>query len=615
MRASPVHPLAGGRCSTHPVRCASAATPQPLDAQPPVPPRYTQTRVSERARLGGRFLGGDRVRRTPLALVSPHTIQTPSPTPSCPEDVRALRPHEGRPLTGYGVHNRFTRGGGGRRGSGRCGVGDGVGARRSARVGDRAGLVGAEADRGRAAAAGRLSAAAGAGVGGGAGGYRLTASVRIWYVSVRPQDVHRLRGATGRGGMGGGGRGGRPLVSQRALCAAAAGGRPGRAELHAGPGHGDATAVRAGGRRDVAGVWGGVHRCSGQRGRAGGACLAHHRMRRLCVASAADGAAGCAAQYLVHGHVVLADPAPVLFYPISSTEVRCLVDVPLAARSAGASAGCATAGARGGHRPRRLQAHAQPRDAGAAGVPARRPPAGRLVQHAAPADGRRHDGGAVGCAPHSRRLAQRPGSGGRCDGHAQTAGVLLAAQATQLHHQHPGGRIVRGDVCDGRSGAEGDALGLLRLPRFRRAAFHGPDGDAGRPAAVAVPARGALFRGGRVRHRSGAAAAADASQDRTGVEVVLRGVQHCEAAHRRGTRHPAGVRPGGPHSYRVRSPGARRRGRRRGSGGVVAVAIEGAVAANVMRTQMKHPAEPSASSTIAPRQWPTLPCTRTGCCR
>lgn len=28
------------------------------------------------------------------------------------------------------------------------------------------------------------------------------------------------------------------------------------------------------------------------------------------------------------GHVILADPSPVLFYPISSTEVRCLVDVP-----------------------------------------------------------------------------------------------------------------------------------------------------------------------------------------------------------------------------------------------------------------------------------------------
>eukprot|EP00898_Chlorokybus_atmophyticus_P001332 jgi/Chlat1/219/Chrsp1S03038 len=28
-----------------------------------------------------------------------------------------------------------------------------------------------------------------------------------------------------------------------------------------------------------------------------------------------------------HGHVVLADPSPVLFYPISSTEVRCLVDI------------------------------------------------------------------------------------------------------------------------------------------------------------------------------------------------------------------------------------------------------------------------------------------------
>ncbi|XP_020535089.1 squalene epoxidase 3 isoform X1 [Jatropha curcas] len=29
-----------------------------------------------------------------------------------------------------------------------------------------------------------------------------------------------------------------------------------------------------------------------------------------------------------HGHVVLADPSPILFYRISSTEVRCLVDVP-----------------------------------------------------------------------------------------------------------------------------------------------------------------------------------------------------------------------------------------------------------------------------------------------
>ena len=28
-----------------------------------------------------------------------------------------------------------------------------------------------------------------------------------------------------------------------------------------------------------------------------------------------------------HGHVIMADPAPVLFYPISSTEVRCLVDI------------------------------------------------------------------------------------------------------------------------------------------------------------------------------------------------------------------------------------------------------------------------------------------------
>ncbi|KAM7529888.1 hypothetical protein LguiB_033298 [Lonicera macranthoides] len=29
-----------------------------------------------------------------------------------------------------------------------------------------------------------------------------------------------------------------------------------------------------------------------------------------------------------HGHVVLADPSPILFYPVSSNEIRCLVDVP-----------------------------------------------------------------------------------------------------------------------------------------------------------------------------------------------------------------------------------------------------------------------------------------------
>lgn len=29
-----------------------------------------------------------------------------------------------------------------------------------------------------------------------------------------------------------------------------------------------------------------------------------------------------------HGHVILADPSPILFYPIGSTEIRCLVDVP-----------------------------------------------------------------------------------------------------------------------------------------------------------------------------------------------------------------------------------------------------------------------------------------------
>ncbi|CAA0830994.1 Squalene epoxidase 1, partial [Striga hermonthica] len=36
----------------------------------------------------------------------------------------------------------------------------------------------------------------------------------------------------------------------------------------------------------------------------------------------------CELPFANHGHVILADPSPILFYPISSTEIRCLVDVP-----------------------------------------------------------------------------------------------------------------------------------------------------------------------------------------------------------------------------------------------------------------------------------------------
>ncbi|KAB2091931.1 hypothetical protein ES319_A03G229200v1 [Gossypium barbadense] len=36
----------------------------------------------------------------------------------------------------------------------------------------------------------------------------------------------------------------------------------------------------------------------------------------------------CELPHANHGHVILADPSPILFYPISSTEIRCLVDVP-----------------------------------------------------------------------------------------------------------------------------------------------------------------------------------------------------------------------------------------------------------------------------------------------
>ncbi|PIN13039.1 Squalene monooxygenase [Handroanthus impetiginosus] len=36
----------------------------------------------------------------------------------------------------------------------------------------------------------------------------------------------------------------------------------------------------------------------------------------------------CQLPFQNHGHVILADPSPILFYPISSTEMRCLVDIP-----------------------------------------------------------------------------------------------------------------------------------------------------------------------------------------------------------------------------------------------------------------------------------------------
>ncbi|KAH6803606.1 oxidoreductase family protein [Perilla frutescens var. frutescens] len=36
----------------------------------------------------------------------------------------------------------------------------------------------------------------------------------------------------------------------------------------------------------------------------------------------------CQLPFQNHGHVILADPSPILFYPISSTEIRCLVDIP-----------------------------------------------------------------------------------------------------------------------------------------------------------------------------------------------------------------------------------------------------------------------------------------------
>ncbi|KAE8672908.1 Squalene epoxidase 3 [Hibiscus syriacus] len=55
--------------------------------------------------------------------------------------------------------------------------------------------------------------------------------------------------------------------------------------------------------------------------------------RALC------GPKNCELPHANHGHVILADPSPISFYPISSTEVRCLVDVngPLLKNYSGSS--------------------------------------------------------------------------------------------------------------------------------------------------------------------------------------------------------------------------------------------------------------------------------------
>ncbi|KAF2320956.1 hypothetical protein GH714_032210 [Hevea brasiliensis] len=36
----------------------------------------------------------------------------------------------------------------------------------------------------------------------------------------------------------------------------------------------------------------------------------------------------CELPYSNHGHVILGDPSPILFYPVSSNEIHCFVDVP-----------------------------------------------------------------------------------------------------------------------------------------------------------------------------------------------------------------------------------------------------------------------------------------------
>jgi squalene monooxygenase len=146
-----------------------------------------------------------------------------------------------------------------------------------------------------------------------------------------------------------------------------------------------------------------------------------------------------------HGHVVLGAPAPVLFYPISSTEVRCLVDVPAGATSSGQDAVSVAAGA--GLAKEAAQAGL---DAVTAARPPGRPPLSALEAYLAavvhpqiPADLRAPFAAALAAggarSMPNKLMPARP---------IHTPGALLLGDAFNMRHPLTGGgmTVALGDV-------------------------------------------------------------------------------------------------------------------------------------------------------------------------
>jgi squalene monooxygenase len=155
-----------------------------------------------------------------------------------------------------------------------------------------------------------------------------------------------------------------------------------------------------------------------------------------------------------HGHVVLGAPAPVLFYPISSTEVRCLVDVPAGSTSGvgsgeeAAAAALATAVAAGVPR-----AAAQAGlDAVSAASPPGRPPLSALEAYLAAVVHPQIPEGLK--TPFATALA-RPGGARSMPNKLMparpihTPGALLLGDAFNMRHPLTGGgmTVALGDVA------------------------------------------------------------------------------------------------------------------------------------------------------------------------
>ncbi len=177
--------------------------------------------------------------------------------------------------------------------------------------------------------------------------------------------------------------------------------------------------------------------------------------------------------------------------------------------------------------------HAQPRDARGAGGHRRRDTPRRRVQHAPPAHGRRHDGGAVRRGHTAAAAARhaRPGEPGRAGRCAQR--VRERTQATQHHHQHPSQRALQ-RVLRARRGHGRHAQRVRGLPRGRRALHARPHGPHRRRQTPPRASRRALLPRRVLRLRARTGALPHRLQDEARMGHLPRVLQHHQATHGRG---------------------------------------------------------------------------------